>query len=69
MKHILWLVVSACVGIWAFNMGYLVPHVTNNQLTGYKEVECDEIVRNQVGVYCAVTLTTEDQPLKIYKGE
>lgn len=67
MKYLALALLLAAVGLFGYDAGYLMPHVVKDPLTGFHEVACDEIVRNQVGVYCAVAMQQEDDPLKIYK--
>lgn len=72
---ITWLLLVAVTGLWGYNFGSLTPRAVEDPLDGLHETICDEIVgkpnhyTGQNDLVCEITLTTEDQPLKIYKGE
>lgn len=63
----------AGAGLWGYNMGSIVPILTNDNITvgrNYKEVECNDIIRDESGaLVCEINMQAEDDNLRIFKGE
>lgn len=58
-------------GLWGYNVGSLTPQVVHNDIEGYSQGSCSDIVRYKDGsTVCEVDITsTNASDIKVFRKE